>query len=512
MPESARPPTLGPALLARLPQNVGRPRYDRTALKAGIAHLGVGAFHRCHQAEYTDDLLEQDFDRWGIVGINVRKPALVPTLGRQDGLYTRLIRENDRMEARVIGSIVEVIDSQDSALPALAALASPDIDVITMTVTEKGYCHRPASGELDRDNPDIVHDLAHPDAPRSVPGLIARALDLRRQAHGRPVTLLSCDNIPSNGAILSTVVGAMADVIGNGLPEWIAANAALPSSMVDRIAPATSSRDLGALEQSYGYGDPAAVVGEPFRQWVIEKRFAGRFPAWDQVGAAFVDDVGPYELLKMRVLNGAQSTLAYLGVLAGLEHTSDDMADPLLAGFIRRMLAEETIPTLPPIAGVSPHDYLEQSLARLRNTAIRHRNHQIATDGSQKIVQRILNPIRERLARGESTTLLSVPVAAWMTYLIRASNRFGRAWVVEDPFAGKVAAVADRIGNDPEALVSAVLATDAIFDAQLAASERFRGLVAGHLRGLLSSDPMGHLRHVCAISATGELNREKLAG
>ncbi|WP_312891360.1 mannitol dehydrogenase family protein [Mesorhizobium silamurunense] len=489
---------LDPALLGRLPPEVGTPAYDRAALKPGIAHIGVGAFHRCHQAEYTDDLLATDFDRWGLVGINIRPPLLGQTLGRQGGLYTRLIRQNDKVEARVIGSIVRVVDSQDDAFPALEVLSSPDIGMVTMTVTEKGYCHIPSSGALDLDHPDIVHDLANPQTPRSVPGILARALELRMVSHGRPVTLLSCDNIPANGTILGNVVRTFAERRGSGLADWIEASVAFPSAMVDRIAPATTEADIDIVEGRFGYRDSAVVVGERFRQWVIENRFAGLVPRWDRVGATFVDDVTPFEHLKMRVLNGAQTTLSYLGVLGGFEHTSDAMADPVLATFVRRMLSEETLPTLMPVPGISPPAYVEQSLARLTNTAIRHRNHQIATDGSQKIAQRLLNPIRDRLAKGESIALLSVPVAGWMAYLVKASARFGRAWPVSDPFAEKIAAIADRIGADSKALTDAILAIDAVFDPALAADATFRAHVIAALEGLLSDDPMGFVGQVCA--------------
>ncbi|MBZ9859318.1 mannitol dehydrogenase family protein [Mesorhizobium sp. CA12] len=489
---------LSPALLGRLPLEVRKPAYDRAALKPGIAHIGVGAFHRCHQAEYTDDLLAKDFDRWGLVGINIRPPLLAGTLGRQDGLYTRLIRQNDEVEARVIGSIVRVVDSQDSAAQALDVLASADIATVTMTVTEKGYCHIPSIGALDLDHPDIVHDLASPETPRSVPGILAKALELRMATHSRPVTLLSCDNIPTNGIILGNVVRTFAERRGGKLADWIEANVAFPSAMVDRIAPATTEADIDAVEQRFGYRDSAVVVGERFRQWVIENRFAGRAPRWDIVGATFVDDVTPFEHLKMRVLNGAQTTLSYLGVLGGFEHTFETMADPLLARFVRRMLTEETLPTLTPVPGIQPAAYVEQSLSRLANTAIRHRNHQIATDGSQKIVQRLLNPIRERLAKGGSIALLSVPVAGWMAYLIKASSRFGRAWQVSDPFADKIAAIADRIGADSKALVDSILAIDAIFDPALAANAKFRAHVVAGLDGLLSGDPMGFVGQVCA--------------
>ncbi|TPL77943.1 mannitol dehydrogenase family protein [Mesorhizobium sp. B2-3-13] len=506
---SASLETLGPALLGRLPAIVQTPAYDRASLSPGMAHLGVGAFHRCHQAEYTDDLLSLQFDRWGIVGINIRPPTLADTLGRQRGLYTRLIRENDHVEARIIGSIVKVIDSQDSAAPALTALASPDIELVTMTVTEKGYCHIPSSGELDLGHPDIVHDLANPDTPRSVPGILTRALEMRRATHGRKLTLLSCDNIPTNGVILENVVRSFAERRGNGLTDWVAANATFPSAMVDRIAPAVTQDDLDSVEQWFGYRDAAVAVGEPFRQWVIEKKFAGRVPRWDLAGATFVDDVTPFEHLKMRVLNGAQTTLATLGVLAGLEHTFDAIADPLLSVFVRRMLVEETLPTLMPVPGMEPLAYVDQSLGRLRNTAIRHRNHQIATDGSQKIIQRLLNPIRDRLNQGASIGLLSVPVAGWMAYLILASARFGKRWPVSDPYAGKVAAIADATGNDAPALASAILAIDTIFDPDLAANETFRQAAASALGELLSDDPMAAVRHSLEQDEVARLKRSK---
>ena len=504
--------TLGPAMLGRLPQAVQKPAYDRSALKPGMAHIGVGAFHRCHQAEYTDDLLGQKLDRWGVVGINIRDPRLTETLGQQAGLYTRLMREDARVEARVIGSIIRVVDSQASAAPALDVLASPDIDVVTLTVTEKGYCHKPSSGALDLDHPDIAHDLAKPETPRSLPGLLVRALELRMNLHSRPLTLMSCDNIPTNGIILANVVNTIAERRGGGLIKWIAANAAFPSSMVDRIAPATSQADIDMVEQRFGYRDSAVVVGEPFRQWVIENRFAGRTPQWNLVGSTLVDDVTAFEHLKMRVLNGAQSSLSYLGVLAGLEHTFDDIADPLLGAFIRRMLIEETLPTLQPVPGISAEDYVEQSLARLRNTAIRHRNHQIATDGSQKIVQRLLNPIGERLQRGESVMLLSVPVAAWMAYLIKASARFGKIWTASDPYAERVAAIADRVGNDTVALAAEILAIDTIFDGRLAASAVFRAAIVEGLDGLLSGDPMGYVRRICEAPAIAGLKASAANG
>ncbi len=462
-----------------------------------MAHIGVGAFHRCHQADYTEDMLAQRFDRWGVVGINIREPRLGETLGRQDGLYTRLLKHDDQIEARVIGNLVSIVDSQQEPGPALAVLASPEIEVVTLTVTEKGYCHRPADGALDGERPEIVHDIADPEAPRSLPGLLARALEMRMQSHGRPLTLVSCDNIPANGALLERVVTALAERRGGGLAAWMRANAAFPSTMVDRIVPATAAADIEAVEQRFGYRDAAVVAGEPFRQWVIESRAAGRMPPWDLAGAAFVDDVTAFEHLKMRVLNAAQSTLATLGLLAGHDHTFEAVADPLLCAFVRRMLVEESLPTLRPVPGVDAAAYVETSLERLRNRAIRHRNQQIATDGSQKIVQRLLNPLKERLARGEEAECLTLATAGALAYLVRAARRFGAAWTADDPYAARIATIAEASG-DIAGLVDGILGIEAIFDPALAADGRFRNGLGRSLGGLVGADPVGFLKDFMA--------------
>ena len=492
-------PLLSPATLPGLP--VTGPAYDRRAITPGIAHIGVGAFHRVHQAEYTDDLLAMRPGAWGIVGVNIRPPLLADTLGAQAGLYTRLSLRDAHAEARVIGSILRLVDSQDRAEPALAVLADPAIHVVTMTVTEKGYCHRPADGRPDLDNPALRHDLAHPQAPRSLPGLLLQALRLRA-ANDAPVTLISCDNIPSNGAILRTVVGALADRRDPGLARWIDANVAFPATMVDRIAPATTAADIARVARDHGYHDDAVVVAEPFRQWVIEDRFAGPRPDWAGVGALLVADVAPFEILKMRLLNGAQTALAHLGALCGLEHTSDDIADPLLAAFVHRMLAAETLPTLRPVPGIDTLAYLAQSLDRLTNTAIRHRNHQIATDGSQKIVQRLLDPLAERLDRGAPAPLLTAAVAGWMAYLLAAAPRFGARWTADDPYASRIAAIGQRNGPDASAVVAAILALDGIFAPRFAADAGLLARLADAVRAFLTADPRHYLRALLAETAT----------
>eukprot|EP01037_Dinobryon_pediforme_P028324 gene28324-31550_t len=401
-----------------------------------MAHLGVGAFHRCHQAEFTDDMLERSGGDWAVVGINLRPPLLAESLGAQGGLYLRSLRNgDDPPDRRIIGSIREVVDAQASSAPAIARLADPRIHVVTLTITEKGYCHVPATGALQAAHPDILHDLENPDTPRSVPGVLVAALDRRRLAGSGGLTLISCDNIPSNGTVLAAVIAALAEARSRELAGWIAVNVTFPSTMVDRIVPATTDDDLADAGRVLGLDDRAAVVGEPFRQWVIEDRFAGPRPPWDVAGAQFVTDVAAYEIVKMRVLNGAQSTLAFLGALCGLETTCDDIRHPDLAQFVRRMLIDETVPYLPNAPGMEPLAYVAQSLDRIDNASIRHRNHQIATDGSQKIVQRLVNPLRDCLKSGAPHDRLACAIAAFIAYLAAASPRFGARWQPADPFA-----------------------------------------------------------------------------
>jgi fructuronate reductase len=487
-------PRLSPGLA--VPQGLAGPAYDRTRVARGIVHLGVGAFHRSHQAEFTDDVLTREPGPWAITGVNICPPELQSSLGVQGGLYTRLTCDGDQIEGRIIGSITRVVDSQSDPAPALATLADPAVRVVTMTVTEKGYCHRPATGEPDWDNPALQADAAAPETPRSLPGLLVRALEMRRAAGAAPPTLLSCDNIPSNGRILKGVVTGLAARRDEKLAAWIESAVAFPQSMVDRIAPAVSEADRSRVEHLYGYRDEAAVVCEPFRQWVIEDRFAGPVPAWDAVGAQIVPDVEPFEILKMRVLNGAQTTLSSLGALCGLTYTSDDMADPVLSAFVERVLVEETLPTLSAPAATDVRAYVAQSLDRLRNTAIRHRNHQIATDASQKIVQRILNPMSERLRRGQSVALLAVSVAGFMAYLIRGARRHGAAWQPDDPIATEVGRIAEATG-DVESLVAGIGGLTSIFRPDLASHAVFRAEVTQALGGLLGPDPRGFIATRC---------------
>jgi fructuronate reductase len=310
---------------------------------------------------------------------------------------------------------------------------------------------------------------------------------------------MSCDNIPSNGRILANVVTAFARERHPDLIPWIADHVRFPSAMVDRIVPATAPGDVAFAGKACGLDDQAAVVGEPFRQWVIEDDFAGARPRWDAAGAEIVTDVEPYEFIKMRVLNAAQTTMAYLGALAGLGHTFEDVRDPLIARFVRQMLVAETAPHLPKGAMDIPA-YIELTFKRLHNTAIRHRNHQIATDGSQKIVQRLLNPIRLAIAHGTRFEYLAAATAGWMAYLLAASSRFGARWQPSDPWAEAVRRIGDQTGPDTGALARRVMGLEAIFGDDLPRHEPLVAAVAHHLEGLLLGDSQ---RHLAALLARG---------
>jgi len=466
-------------------KSVRLPGYDRGKTRIGFAHIGVGAFHRCHQAEYTEDALEAGADDRAEIGINLRPPSIEAQLATQDGLYTRLLVDGDKLDARIVGSIRKVLDADRDTGPALDALADPGVDIITMTVTEKGYCHIPASGEIDWGRPEIVDDLARKSGRRSLPGFLADLLS-RRMAANSPVTLVSCDNIPGNGHILRAVVSSFAEASDKPLADWIRDNVRFPSTMVDRIVPATRPEDLDRAEKLTGLRDEGAVVGEPFRQWVLEDDFNRPKPRWDVAGAEFVADVEPYEFIKMRVLNACQSALSYLGALAGLGTTCDDVHDPLLKAFVRRMILAETAAVLPHVSGMEVEPYLALTLSRLANPAIRHSNHQIATDGSQKINQRILQPLRDRMAKGLASPTLEMAVSGWVAYLAKSQPAFGGGWQASDPLMPFVADIARQSSGDIAVFTNLFIANRTIFGDTLVGDIAFAGRVASGARALIA--------------------------
>ena len=343
------------------------------------------------------------------------------------------------------------------------------------------HSHRvltPSTGALELDNPPLRADLDGGFPPRTLLGLLA--LERRRQSGGAPFTLISCDNVPSNGARLGAAT----------LTRFIEERVTFPSAMVDRIVPATAPEDIDKVSGAFAR-DLGAVIGEPFRQWVIEDKFAGERPPLDLAGATFVANAKPYEEIKMRVLNAAQSTLAHQGALVGHEFTYQAAVDPVLAMLTRRMLEQETSTTLPRLGGMEVAPYIDQLMARILNTAIRHRCHQIGTDGSQKIIQCLVDPLRERLAAGQPAGLLTLTVASWIAYGLSGARRFGARWTPSDPYAESVIAIGEE-SSDWTELARAVLSMAPVFGSDMARPQVVEP-VARHLRGLIGGDARAYL-------------------
>ncbi len=470
------------ATLGDVPATVARPDYDVAAVRVGIVHLGLGAFHRAHQAVYTDAALARD-PRWGICGVSLKTAHVTAAVAAQDGLYTALEKSAAGARPRVIGAMREVLFLGADRDRVIARIADPAVHVLTLTVTEKGYCHDPATGRLDLAHQDIVDDLAHPDLPASAPGVIVAGLAARRVAGAGAMTVVCCDNLPHNGRTVKAVVATYAQARDPALAEWIAANVAFPSTMVDRIVPAATEADIAEVARRIGAADAAPVVFEPFRQWVLEDRFAAPRPRWEDDGAQFVADVGPFETLKLRLLNGTHSTLAYLGFLAGHDYIWQASADAELATLIERQMAEEIVPTLvaPPATDLA--QYCTQLITRFRNPALPHRTQQIAMDGSQKLPQRLLGMVRDRMAAGVSWGHLALAVAGWIRYASGSDER-GRPIAVADPLAPSFAAIVAASGRDPAAIAAGFLDLTAVFGSDLAADAAFRAAVTRNVVAL----------------------------
>ncbi|TBW39828.1 mannitol dehydrogenase family protein [Siculibacillus lacustris] len=476
-------PRLSTATLDRLPPAVKRPGYDRAAVTPGIVHLGLGAFCRAHLGVYTEAVLESGAKDWGIVGVDMLSPAIRTALKPQDCLYTVLNRIDGTDRLQVIGSFLDMLATGDQLAEVLALMIDPKIRIVTLTVTEKGYCQDPATGTLDESHPAIVADLANPTVPRSVPGLLTEAIRLRRAAGVTPFTVLVCDNLAQNGIKVRRIVTRFADLRDADLGRFIADTIAFPCTMVDRITPATQDAERAAVAAGLGLEDQWPVVTEPFRQWVIEDRFATGRPAWELDGAIMVDDVHPFEMMKLRCLNGAHSTLAYLSVVAGIETIADAMADPYLPSVVRRLWDEDLIATLPPVPGTDVPAYTVELEGRFRNPEIRHRTLQISSDGSQKLGPRLLEAAQERIAAGFRPSVIPLTVAAWMRFLLEVDEN-GTAYAVADPMADRLTGIARAHGGSATDLADALFAVTEIFPPELVADAGFRASVIGHLQSL----------------------------
>jgi fructuronate reductase len=426
---------LSAANLGALPDSVARPGYARDTRGIGIVHFGIGAFHRAHMAAYTDDAMAGGAGDWRILGVSLRSAGVRDQMHPQDGLYTLVERSIEGSKARIIGSVADVLVANEERERLVAMLAAPTTHIASFTITEKGYCRAP-DGSLE---------LALAD-DRSAYSYLAEALARRRDAGLPGLTLLSCDNLAGNGAQLQRLMGEYLDAHAPDLTSWFESECACPSTMVDRIVPATTDADRREIEAQIGMRDEAAVVTEPFSQWVIEDTFAGPRPAWEKHGAQITSDVHAYETAKLRMLNGAHSALAYLGLQRGHEFVHQAIGDPELAPLIDRLMRAEAATSLTPAPGQDLSAYADALIARFANPALNHRLIQIAMDGSQKIPQRWLETLAFHQKRDRQCPAILAGIAAWLCH-IRGDN-IGIWGPVDDPMEGPLKAAWDAAGKD----------------------------------------------------------------
>jgi len=472
---------LSMASLDRLPPDIRRPAYDRARITPGIVHLGIGAFHRAHQAVVIDDLLAAGATDWGIVGASLRSPATRDALAPQDCLYTLAVRSGAGTDRRIIGSVLACEVASENPAALIARLADPATRIVSLTVTEKGYCHTPQTGDLDERHPEIVHDVQNPDTPRSAIGFLVAALAQRRKAGVAPFTVLSCDNLSANGHTVGRIVTQFAALRSRDLATWIESEVAFPSTMVDRIVPETTDIDRSEISAALGMQDAWPVVTEPFTQWIVEDRFPAGRPDFAAAGVQMVSDVTPFEHMKLRLLNASHSALAYLGYLAGHETIASTMTDIRFAALARQIM-DDAAPTLTMPEGTDVAAYGASLLQRFSNPALHHRTWQIAMDGSQKLPQRLLATMADRLRLNLPIDTHALAVAGWMRY-VTARDEKGRAIDVRDPLAGELFGIAERAGPVAERLAPALLEVQSIFGA-LGGDPRMRAAVTAALTKL----------------------------
>jgi fructuronate reductase len=462
--------------LQRVPEAL-RPAVDPSGLAVGIVHLGVGAFHRAHQAVYTETAAARSGqDCWGICGVSQRSPGAADALTAQDGLYSVLTLGPDGSTVRVIGSLRRALFARRDADQLTTLLADPGVRVVTLTVTEKGYRFSSGTRRLHTDDPDVLAD-SQGRPPVTAIGQLARGLERRRRAGSGPISIVSCDNIPANGKLVGQL---LADMFSRpearfdpGLAEWSSDHTRFPSTMVDRIVPAATEQWAQEAARMLTVHDRCAVAAEPFTQWVIEDDFASGRPQWELAGAELVPDVAPYESLKLRTLNGTHSALAYLGLLAGSLTVADALERPGFEDFVRTMMDAEVMPTLQLPAQADFGQYRDTVLGRFANPRLPYRCSQVAMDGSQKLPQRLLGTVRDNLARGQVPEFGVTVVAAWLRCIATGADDSGRPFDVDDPLADDLRSA---MGPSPDARqsVAGALSFSEVFGEDLPADQRFR--------------------------------------
>ncbi|HBC01877.1 MAG TPA: mannitol dehydrogenase [Pseudomonas sp.] len=465
---------LNEANLPQLPGPIARPDYHLAEVTTGIAHIGVGGFHRAHQAAYTDALMNTGEGlEWGICGIGTRaeERSMRDALAAQDYLYT-LVELDDRpdTEVRVIGSIRDMLlVGEDGSEAVVARLADPAIRIVSLTITEGGYCLDDSTGQFNAQLPQIQHDLQQPRSPVSVFGLLCAALAKRRGDGVGPFTVMSCDNLPHNGDVTRKATLAFAGLVDADLAGWIERNVSFPNAMVDRITPMTSATHRQDLERQHGLDDAWPVVCEPFVQWVLEDRFVAGRPAWEKVGVQFTNDVSPYEEMKIKLLNGSHLALTYLGFLRGYRFVHETMADPLFVEYIRRYMDEDVTPQLAPVPGIDLARYKQTLIERFSNRAIADQLERVCSDGSSKFPKFSVPTIDRLIAANAALDRAALVVAAWALYL-RGVDENGVPYHIPDPRAD----FCQSLVAEDDGLAERLLGREEIFGTQIPRSLAFR--------------------------------------
>ena len=449
--------------LNRLAAEVQLPAYSLSDTRQGIAHIGVGGFHRAHQAYYTDALMNtgEALD-WAICGVGLRAEdrRARDDLKEQDYLFTLFeLGDSEDTEVRVIGAIRDMLLAEDGAQALIDKLADPQIRIVSLTITEGGYCIDDSNGEFMAHLPQIQHDLAHPGAPTTVFGFLCAALEKRRGAGTPAFTIMSCDNLPHNGAVTRKALLAFATLRNTGLRDWIEQNVSFPNAMVDRITPMTSTAHRLQLADKHAVDDAWPVVCEPFVQWVLEDKFVNGRPAWEKAGVQFTDDVSPYEEMKIKLLNGSHLALTYLGFLKGYRFVHETMNDPLFVRYMRAYMDLDVTPQLAPVPGINLDDYKDTLVARFSNQAIADQLERVCSDGSSKFPKFTVPTINRLIADGRETRRAALVVAAWALYL-KGVDENGDTYSIPDPRA---------------AFCQALVAEDALMTARLLAVEEIFG-------------------------------------
>ena len=446
------PSPLNEQILSHLPDKISRPTYDRSSITTGIVHVGVGGFHRSHEAFYTDLLLESgDVAKWGICGVGLRESdrKMAAILKQQDYLYTLIVKHPDgNIETKVIGSIVDFLIGCDDPTAVIDRMAAPETKIVSLTITEGGYNVDPATGDFDLANPDAQHDVDHPSQPRLLFGFLTAALKKRRD-NGLPAfTVQSCDNIQHNGDLTRKMLVGFARLQDAQLADWIEKEVCFPNAMVDRITPVTTDADIDFLKTEFNVDDQWPVMCEPFCQWVIEDNFSDGRPEWEKVGAQFVADVKPYEEMKLRLLNAGHSVLGILGSVFGYQSIDECVADDLFSQYLRQFFDVEATPVLDAVEGIDLDDYKATLIERFGNPSIRDNLARICLESSSKLPVFLIPTIRENLASGGSIQYAALVIATWCYYSDKHTDRHGQPLDVTDALKDELHAAAKATGED----------------------------------------------------------------